>query len=134
MGAHYPLPIDKVLHVGKGVALVIAATPDQASDAAERIAVEYEPLAVATASAEAVSPGAPRLWDEAPGNIAFDSEIGDQRAVEEAFAHKKGLNQLAFLKSAAARRRRALPSWRAFDVAQWATRSIRVKVEPDLIR
>jgi carbon-monoxide dehydrogenase large subunit len=41
---HWPLPRDKARHVGEPVAAVIAQTAALAIDAAERVAVNYEPL------------------------------------------------------------------------------------------
>lgn len=62
----------RVMHVGEPVAMVLAATAAQALDAAELVAVDYEPMAPVTDVREAVKPGAPQLWAEAPGNIGFD--------------------------------------------------------------
>ena len=39
--------------------------------------VAYEPLPAVARAADAVKPGAPCLWDEAPGNICIDIEVGD---------------------------------------------------------
>src|SRR5262249_6225767 len=54
---HRPvLASERVLHVGEPVAVVIAETPAVAQDAAERVSVDYEPLAAVTdASAALVS-------------------------------------------------------------------------------
>ena len=41
---HWPLPRDKARHVGEPVVAVIAQTAALATDAAERVAVNYEPL------------------------------------------------------------------------------------------
>ncbi len=82
-----PLLADgKVRHVGDPVALVIADTPNAAKDAVELIEVDYETLPTVIDPADAVKPGAPALWDEAPGNVALDWALGDPRPVEEAFA------------------------------------------------
>ena len=62
----------RVLHVGDPVALVIATTAALAQDAAEKVAVDYEPLTPVTDVRVAAAAGAPQLWDEAPGNIGFD--------------------------------------------------------------
>src|SRR5580693_8644472 len=43
---HHVLPADRVRHVGTAVAFVVAETVAQAKDAAERVAIEYEPLPV----------------------------------------------------------------------------------------
>src|SRR5438105_1276873 len=50
---------DRVRWVGDYVAFVVAATKDQAADAAESIAVEYEPLPAIVSTGDAVIPGAP---------------------------------------------------------------------------
>ena len=63
---------DVVRHVGDAVALVIAETEAQARDAAELVAVDYEPRQSVTDVAQAVAADAPPLWPEAPGNIALD--------------------------------------------------------------
>ena len=43
--ADYPMPTDKVRFVGEAVAMVVAATIEQAKDAAELVEVQYEELA-----------------------------------------------------------------------------------------
>ena len=50
----------KVRYAGEPVALIIAETREQALDAAELIAVDYEPLAAVTTMAAARRAGAPR--------------------------------------------------------------------------
>jgi carbon-monoxide dehydrogenase large subunit len=76
----------RVRHVGDPVAFVVARTKNEARDAAERIAVEYEDLPAVTDAAAALAPDAPLLWEEAPGNLAFRFQKGDRAAVEAAFA------------------------------------------------
>jgi aerobic carbon-monoxide dehydrogenase large subunit len=80
------LSTDRVRHVGDPVAMVVAGTPDQAKDAAELIAVDYEILPAVTDPRQAIQPGAPALWDGAPNNIALDWEMGNAKAVAEGFA------------------------------------------------
>jgi len=41
---HYPLPADRIRHVGQPVAMVIAETFAQAKDAAELVEIDYVPL------------------------------------------------------------------------------------------
>jgi carbon-monoxide dehydrogenase large subunit len=65
------LALGKVRHVGQPVALVVAATLTAARDAAEAIDVEYEPLPAITEAKDAISPGAPQLFDHIPSNIVF---------------------------------------------------------------
>ncbi|MGA8381706.1 MAG: xanthine dehydrogenase family protein molybdopterin-binding subunit [Stellaceae bacterium] len=82
----YPMPPDKARFVGEPVAIVVAATVEQAKDAAELLDIAYEPLAAVARAAEAIEPGAPRLWDEAPGNLCIDIEVGDEAATAGVFA------------------------------------------------
>jgi len=83
----YPiLAEDRVRWVGDCVAFVVAETVAQAMDAAEMIAVDYQPLPAVTSTADAVKPGAPPVWDGCPDNICFTNLIGDKAAVDAAFA------------------------------------------------
>src|SRR5215831_4853388 len=83
---HYPLPADRTRFVGEPVALVVAETIAAAKDAAELVDVTYEPLPAVLRAADAVSPGAAVLWDEAPDNVCIDIEVGDAAATAAAFA------------------------------------------------
>jgi aerobic carbon-monoxide dehydrogenase large subunit len=67
-----PLARNRVMHIGEAVAMVIAERAMAAQDAAELIAVEYEPLTPVTDARAALAPNAPLLWPEAPGNLAVD--------------------------------------------------------------
>ena len=73
--ARPPLAVGKVRFVGEAVAVVVAETLVQAVDAAELVAVDYEPLPAATDAEAALAPGAPALFDERPNNVA--TEITD---------------------------------------------------------
>jgi carbon-monoxide dehydrogenase large subunit len=77
---------DRVRHVGDAVAMVVAETADAARDAAEQIAVEYEPLPAVVDTAHALDPGQPAVWDQHSGNLCFDWETGDGAAVGRAAA------------------------------------------------
>ena len=81
---HPVLAVDRVRHVGDPVAVVIAETFPQARDAAEKIAVDYTVEAAVVDPLEALKPGAPQLWPEAPGNVCYDWHLGDAAAVETA--------------------------------------------------
>src|SRR5947207_15728537 len=60
----YPaLVLDHVRWVGDYVAFVVAETYVQALDAAELIAVAYEPLPAVVSTAAAAADGPPRAWD-----------------------------------------------------------------------
>ena len=82
----WPLAVDRVRHVGDAVALVIAETAHRARDAAEAVAVDYAPLPAVAGTAAAVAPRAPQVWDEVPGNLAFEWPFGDEAATERAFS------------------------------------------------
>src|SRR5215470_12918198 len=83
----YPALVkDRVRWVGDYVAFAIAETRDQAADAAELIAVDYEPLPAVVSTAEALTPGAPRVWDDSPDNVSFIYLEGDRAAADAAFA------------------------------------------------
>ena len=81
----------RVRHVGEAVAFVVAETRWEALDAAEAIEIDYEPLAAVTDGAAALAPGAPQLWEQAPGNLAFRFERGDRATVETAIAAAAGV-------------------------------------------
>ena len=82
----HALARDRVRHVGDPVAFVVADTRLQALEAAERVEVGYRALPAVTHAPDALAPGAPLLWDEAPGNRAFHFQKGDRAAVDAAFA------------------------------------------------
>ncbi|HET7848166.1 MAG TPA: xanthine dehydrogenase family protein molybdopterin-binding subunit [Pseudolabrys sp.] len=64
---------ERVNYVGEPVALVVAQTLGAAQDAADLVAVDYEPLAAIVGAQSALREGATELWPkEAPGNVAFD--------------------------------------------------------------
>jgi aerobic carbon-monoxide dehydrogenase large subunit len=66
------LAAERVMHVGESLALVVATSATLAQDAAERINVDYQELRPVLDAREAMAPGAPLLWPQAPGNIAID--------------------------------------------------------------
>jgi carbon-monoxide dehydrogenase large subunit len=76
----------RVRFVGEPVAIIVAETAEAASDAADRVSIEYRELPAVVRSLEALAPGAPQLHAEAPGNCVFDYESGDERAAAEAFS------------------------------------------------
>lgn len=80
------LPTDTVRHVGEAVAFIVAETLAQARDAAEAIAIDWDPLPAVTGIAEALEAGAPQVWPDRARNIAFEAEQGDREKTEKAFA------------------------------------------------
>ncbi|MEK9662142.1 MAG: xanthine dehydrogenase family protein molybdopterin-binding subunit [Alphaproteobacteria bacterium] len=80
------LAIGKVVNVGYPVVLVVADTEAQARDAAELVAVDYEPLPAVTSCYDAFQDGAPQLYEDCPNNESYLYRVGDRDAVEAAFA------------------------------------------------
>ena len=83
-GAKPPRPLlatDRVRHVGEPVAMIIADTMQQARDAAELIEFDYDELPVQLA----LAPGDTDIHAEAPGNLAFDWEMGDAEKTQAEF-------------------------------------------------
>ena len=72
---HYPLSVDRVRHVGEAVAAVIARAEGVAVDAADDVAVDWEPLPAVSDPFAAMAEGAPRIHDDAPGNIEHRNTI-----------------------------------------------------------
>ena len=103
--ARTPLAQGKVYYVGHPVAAIVAETREQAQDAAELAAIDYEELPCLVDPRDAVRDGAPTLFDAAPGNVAAQAAYGDAAAAAKAFAeaahvveielHNQRLNAMA---------------------------------------
>lgn len=74
----------RVRHVGDPVAFIVADNADIAREAAELIEVDYEPLPSVVDGNAALAAGAPSLWEQAPGNLAYHAQRGDHDAVQSA--------------------------------------------------
>jgi carbon-monoxide dehydrogenase large subunit len=79
------LAADKVRYVGEPVALVVADTSERALDAAEHVAVDYQPLPAVIDPVAARAAGAPQIAPEIPRNLCFDWLTGDHIAADAAF-------------------------------------------------
>jgi len=79
----------RVRAVGDRVAFVVAETLAEARNAAELVAVDYELLPVVINMEDAVKPGAPAVWNEAPNNVAVALMMGNKEATDAAFAKAK---------------------------------------------
>ncbi len=66
----------RVRQVGDIFALVVAESLSAAVEAAELIDAEFEPLDAVTDPIAALNKGAPQIWPEAPGNLAFRFQAG----------------------------------------------------------
>ena len=101
---HRPaLAAERVMHVGEPVAMVVAESAVAAQDAAELVAVEYQPLTPAIDARAALAPGAPQVWPQAPGNLAVDwpgpaaDPDANTRQVDEIFAAAKFVARIAVM-------------------------------------
>ena len=83
---HPPLAVDHVRHVGDPVAAVIAESLEQAREAADLLEVDYVEEPSVVDPAEALKPGAPRVFADVPGNLCYDWSLGDLAAVDAAIA------------------------------------------------
>jgi aerobic carbon-monoxide dehydrogenase large subunit len=82
---HPALARGKIRYGGDAVAMVVAESEAAARDALELIVVDYQLLPAVTDTVRAAEPGAPLVWQEAPGNRCFRWEAGDAASVERAF-------------------------------------------------
>jgi len=84
--ARFALAVGAVRYVGEPIAFVVAESAAAARDAAELVLAEYDAWPAVVDAREALAPGAPILWADVPGNLAFTFSKGDRAAVEAAFA------------------------------------------------
>jgi 2-furoyl-CoA dehydrogenase large subunit len=87
--SHWCLAVDKARYAGEPVAIVIAQDRYRAEDAAEVVAVEYEPLTVIIDPVAAAQPGAPVLHDAVGSNVVHERDFsyGDPDAAFAQAAH-----------------------------------------------
>ncbi len=93
--AHLPMPVGKVRHVGDIVAMIVAETLEQARDAAEALAIDYEVLPAVVTAAQALAPGAPLVHEDVPGNLMCRWGKGDRTTTESAFARAAHVSTLS---------------------------------------
>ncbi len=86
-----------VRHVGEAVVLVIAETEAQARDAADLVTLDIEELPAAVTIADATAPGAPLVWEAAPGNVGQEWHRGDREATDAAFAAAAHVTRLSLV-------------------------------------
>jgi carbon-monoxide dehydrogenase large subunit len=92
--AHPYIPADRVSFVGEPVACVVAETEAAAMDGAEAVLADIDATAAVVTMAAALSPGAPQIHPDAPGNVAVDYHYGDSAAVAAAFARASHVTRL----------------------------------------
>ena len=83
--AHPLLAGEAARYQGDGIAVVVAEERYMASDALDAIDVDYDRRDAVTDPKEAVAEGAPVVHDDLDDNTAFDWEIGDEDATDDAF-------------------------------------------------
>src|SRR5579871_2320205 len=71
-----PLASDRARFVGEPVAMVLAESAALAKDAAEKVAIDYQPLTAVSATLDAARAAASRVWDES-ANVCLDCDAGD---------------------------------------------------------
>jgi carbon-monoxide dehydrogenase large subunit len=88
---------DEARHVGDAIAFVVADTLEQAKDAAEAIAVNWEELPHVTDVTAALKAGAPLVWPRHHDNVVFDLTLGDKAATDQAFAEAANIVSLTLV-------------------------------------
>lgn len=124
---HHPLAVDKVNHVGDGVAVVVAESPYIAYDALDLIEVDYEPLPAVVDAKAATEPGAPLIYDEIANNVSYTWSLGDKEATAKALAEADHVVELDLINQRlipnAMEPRAAVAQWDAFtgNMTLWTT-------------
>ncbi len=125
--AHWPLSVDKVRHVGDGVAVVAAESPYIAADGVELVEVDYEPLPAVIDARKATEAGAPVVHDDVPDNVSYTWAIGDKGATGEGFAEADKVVELELVNQRliphAMEPRAAVAQWNAAteEMTLWTT-------------
>ncbi|MGH6763009.1 MAG: xanthine dehydrogenase family protein molybdopterin-binding subunit [Phyllobacterium sp.] len=97
MGAWSPLAVDTVRYVGDAVVIIVADTKAQARDAAESVDITYKELKAVADSRASLAKGAPQIHPEAPGNLIFDWDLGDEKATEAAFRNAAHVTRMEII-------------------------------------
>jgi carbon-monoxide dehydrogenase large subunit len=94
--ARPPLAVERVRFVGEAVAVVFAESSTQAVDAASAVFADIDPLPAVVDPEQAMSDGAPSLFDARPGNLAVaespDAPV-DLEAISEVVVRGRYVNQ-----------------------------------------
>ena len=121
-----PLAKDKLRHVGEPIAMVVAESRYLAEDALDDMVVEADPLPAAVELEAALGPGAPRVHDQLPSNLAAHvvQRKGDWAAAK-ARAHAVIKRRFRYDRgaSAAIENRAVVAHWdsRAEELTVWDT-------------
>ncbi|MGH3274000.1 MAG: xanthine dehydrogenase family protein molybdopterin-binding subunit, partial [Streptosporangiaceae bacterium] len=112
------LAVGKVVYAGEPVAAVVAGSRQQAQAAAQLVEVRYAPLPFVLDPHEALSPGAPRLYEDWPDNVVLHRHygIGDvDGALSRAEVIVTGTMRIGRQTSAPIEPRDYLASWDSLD-------------------
>jgi aerobic carbon-monoxide dehydrogenase large subunit len=82
----FALASDRARHVGDPVAFVVAETRVAARDAAELVSVDWQALPSVVDTPAALQSDAAQLWEQAPNNLSYRFQKGDQDAMRSAIA------------------------------------------------
>lgn len=93
----WPLTVDKVRHVGDGVACVVAEDRYIAEDAVNLIEVDYESLPAVVDARKATESGVPQVHDDIPNNISYTWALGNKEAMERGFAEAEHVVELELI-------------------------------------
>ena len=93
----WPLTVDKVRHVGDGVACVVAEDRYIAEDAVNLIEVDYESLPAVVDARKTTESGAPQIHDDIPDNISYTWALGNKEAMEKGFAEAEHVVELELI-------------------------------------
>jgi aerobic carbon-monoxide dehydrogenase large subunit len=123
----WPLMVDKVRHVGDGVACVVAENRYIAEDAVNLIGVDYESLPAALDARKTTEPGAPQIHDDIPNNTSYTWALGNKEAMEKGFAEADHVVELDLINQrlipTAMEPRAAVAQWNApsEEMTVWTT-------------
>jgi carbon-monoxide dehydrogenase large subunit len=95
----YPLAVDKVLHVGDAIAVVVAESQQAARNACAHVAVELDPYPAVVTSGDAVGEAAPLLYEQFGTNVCFEWCLGDRDKTERALESAKHIVKLSLTNS-----------------------------------
>lgn len=124
---HWPLARDKVGYVGQAVAVVLGHDKYAVVDAAEEVAVDYEPLPVVVDPEAALEEGAPVIHEQFGTNKVFEWSLagGD---VDAAFAAADVVLERRIVNhrtaGAAIEPRGAVAEWRGDHLTLWSATQI----------
>ncbi len=80
------LPVDRTRFAGECIAMVVAETAEEAREAADAVAIDYELLPAAVATGRALDEDAAKVWPEYDSNLVVHWEHGDRAAVDAKLA------------------------------------------------